>query len=144
MIDKTKALLFERQAEIAKAVAHPLRIAVLDFLKDGEKWFARSPSTSVGTVERLAALTLMVRCGVLSCRKDGLKSLLQRSDPLRGRLSSAVPAGCSNNRPQDNEKLWRHCDGRSRMDSKSEWEEAPADSCAFLAFLFPVGRPRFE
>lgn len=39
MIDKTKALLFERQAEIAKAVAHPLRIAVLDFLKDGLKVF---------------------------------------------------------------------------------------------------------
>ena len=37
MIDKKKALLFERQAEIAKAVAHPLRMAVIDFLKDGEK-----------------------------------------------------------------------------------------------------------
>jgi hypothetical protein len=37
MIDKKKAALFERQAEIAKAVAHPLRMAVLDFLRDGER-----------------------------------------------------------------------------------------------------------
>ena len=37
MIDSKKARLFERQAEIAKAVAHPLRVAVIDFLKEGER-----------------------------------------------------------------------------------------------------------
>ncbi|MGE5294747.1 MAG: ArsR/SmtB family transcription factor, partial [Solirubrobacterales bacterium] len=37
IMDKAKALLYERQAEIAKAVAHPLRVAVIDFLRDGEK-----------------------------------------------------------------------------------------------------------
>ena len=37
MIGKTEQLLFEKQAEIAKAIAHPLRIAILDFLKDGEQ-----------------------------------------------------------------------------------------------------------
>ncbi|UCC23672.1 MAG: winged helix-turn-helix transcriptional regulator, partial [Planctomycetota bacterium] len=37
MLSKKKQLLFEKQAEIAKAIAHPLRIAIVDFLKDGEQ-----------------------------------------------------------------------------------------------------------
>jgi DNA-binding transcriptional ArsR family regulator len=54
MIDKKKALVFERQAEIAKAVAHPLRVAVIDFLKDGERCVCvRSRSIWLGAVERL-------------------------------------------------------------------------------------------
>ena len=37
MSAKKKQLLFQKQAEIAKAIAHPLRIAIIDFLKDGEQ-----------------------------------------------------------------------------------------------------------
>jgi DNA-binding transcriptional ArsR family regulator len=32
-----KQLLFEKQAEVVKAIAHPLRIAIVDFLKNGEQ-----------------------------------------------------------------------------------------------------------
>ncbi|MBM4024211.1 MAG: winged helix-turn-helix transcriptional regulator [Planctomycetes bacterium] len=74
MIDRTKALLFERQAEIAKAVGHPLRVAVIDFLKDGEKCvcdIAEHVGSERSNVSR--HLSVMVRAGVLSCRKDGLK-----------------------------------------------------------------------
>jgi len=35
MLDREKHFLFARQAEIVKAVSHPLRIAIIDFLKDG-------------------------------------------------------------------------------------------------------------
>ena len=35
MLTKKKRLLFARQAEIVKAPAHPIRIAILDFLEDG-------------------------------------------------------------------------------------------------------------
>ena len=37
MLGRTKQLVFEKQAEIAKAIAHPLRIAIIDFLSDGEQ-----------------------------------------------------------------------------------------------------------
>ncbi|MHC4212280.1 MAG: ArsR/SmtB family transcription factor, partial [Planctomycetota bacterium] len=37
MISRKDQILFERQAEIVKSIAHPLRIAILDFLKDGEQ-----------------------------------------------------------------------------------------------------------
>lgn len=73
-MDKAKGLLFERQAEIAKAVAHPLRIAVIDFLKEGEKCvcdIAEHVGSERSNVSR--HLSVMVRAGVLSCRKEGLK-----------------------------------------------------------------------
>jgi DNA-binding transcriptional ArsR family regulator len=69
-----KHLLFAKQAEIAKAVAHPLRIAVIDFLKDGEKCvcdIAEHVESERSNVSR--HLSVMVNAGVLSCRKDGLK-----------------------------------------------------------------------
>jgi len=52
MLDKSKQLLFEKQAEIAKAIAHPLRIAIVNFLVDGEQCvcdiaeYVTLPSTS--------------------------------------------------------------------------------------------------
>ncbi len=37
MLNKKKQILFEKQAQIVTAMAHPLRIAILDFLKNGEQ-----------------------------------------------------------------------------------------------------------
>jgi DNA-binding transcriptional ArsR family regulator len=74
MIDKKTSLLFERQAEIAKAVAHPLRVAVIDFLKAGERCvcdIAEHVGSERSNVSR--HLAVMVHAGVLTCRKDGLK-----------------------------------------------------------------------
>lgn len=67
-------LLYEKQAEIAKAIAHPLRIAVIDFLKDGERCvcdIAEHVESERSNVSR--HLAVMVNAGVLSCRKEGLK-----------------------------------------------------------------------
>jgi ArsR family transcriptional regulator len=74
MIDATKMMVFERQAEIAKAVAHPLRIAVIEFLRRGEVCvceIAEHVGAERSNVSR--HLAVMVRAGVLSCRKQGLK-----------------------------------------------------------------------
>lgn len=70
----SKNLLYEKQAEIAKAIAHPLRIAVIDFLKDGERCvcdIAEHIGSERSNVSR--HLAVMVNAGVLSCRKEGLK-----------------------------------------------------------------------
>ena len=37
MSDKDQQNLYELQAEVIKAVAHPVRIAIVDFLMDREK-----------------------------------------------------------------------------------------------------------
>lgn len=74
MTDMDKNLLFEKQAEIAKAVAHPLRIAVVDFLRGGEKCvcdIAEKVGSERSNVSR--HLGVMVSAGVLNSRKDGLK-----------------------------------------------------------------------
>jgi len=74
MSDKKKWLLFQKQAEIAKAIAHPLRIAIIDFLKDGEQCvcdIAEHIGSERSNVSR--HLSVMVNAGVLEYRKEGLK-----------------------------------------------------------------------
>ena len=74
MLNKNKRLLFEKQAEIAKAIAHPLRIAIVNFLKDGEQCvcdIAEYVGSERSNVSR--HLSVMVNAGLLDYRKDGLK-----------------------------------------------------------------------
>jgi len=74
MFAKKKQLLFEKQAEIAKAIAHPLRIAIIDFLRDGEQCvcdIAEHVGSERSNVSR--HLSVMVNAGVLEFRKEGLK-----------------------------------------------------------------------
>jgi ArsR family transcriptional regulator len=74
MLSKTKRLLFEKQAEIAKAIAHPLRIAIINFLKDGEQCvcdIAEHIGAERSNVSR--HLSVMVNAGLLEYRKEGLK-----------------------------------------------------------------------
>ena len=66
-MENGKHLLFEKQAEIAKAVAHPLRIAIVDFLKDGEKCvcdIAEHIGSERSNVSR--HLSVMVKAGILT------------------------------------------------------------------------------
>jgi ArsR family transcriptional regulator len=74
MSDKSKQLLYEKQADIAKAIAHPLRVAIVDFLKDGEQCvcdIARFVGSERSNVSR--HLSVMVNAGLLDYRKEGLK-----------------------------------------------------------------------
>jgi len=73
-MDRSKQLLFEKQAEIAKAIAHPLRIAIIHFLKDGEQCvcdIAEFIGSERSNVSR--HLSVMANAGLLSYRKEGLK-----------------------------------------------------------------------
>ena len=74
MTDNNKQLLFEKQAEVAKAIAHPLRIAIVHFLKDGEQCvcdIADYVGSERSNISR--HLSMMVKAGVLEYRKEGLK-----------------------------------------------------------------------
>ena len=105
MIDSTKAMLFERQAEIAKAVAHPLRVAVIDFLRDGEKCvcdIAEHIGSERSNVSR--HLSVMVGAGVLTCRKEGLKVFYALRTPCIAEFLSCVTRVVKQ-QAKDNEKL---------------------------------------
>ncbi len=74
MLNKNKQLLYEKQAEVAAAIAHPLRIAILDFLKEREQCvcdIAEHIGAERSNVSR--HLAVMVNAGILEHRKVGLK-----------------------------------------------------------------------
>jgi len=82
MLSKRKQLLFEKQAEIAKAIAHPLRIAVVNFLKDGEQCvcdIAEHIGSERSNVSR--HLSVMSNAGLLEYRKEGLKVIYKLKTP---------------------------------------------------------------
>jgi len=82
MLNKSKQLLFEKQAEVAKAIAHPLRIAIIHFLKDGERCvcdIAEQIGSERSNVSR--HLSVMVNAGVLEYRKEGLKVIYRLKTP---------------------------------------------------------------
>jgi len=82
MLSKRKQLLFEKQAEIAKAIAHPLRIAVVNFLKDGEQCvcdIAKHVGSERSNVSR--HLSVMSNAGLLEYRKEGLKVIYKLKTP---------------------------------------------------------------
>jgi len=67
---------------IAKAVSHPLRIAVIEYLKDGEQCvcdIAAYVGSERSNVSR--HLSVMVNAGVLSYRKEGLKVFYSLKTP---------------------------------------------------------------
>lgn len=75
-------ILFERQASIAKAIGHPVRVAVIDFLKDGEQCVC-DIAAKVGSERTNLSkhLSVMVAAGVLESRKDGLKVMYKIKTP---------------------------------------------------------------
>ena len=73
-MNKNKQLLYEKQAEIARAIAHPLRIAIINFLKEGQQCvcdIAEYVGSERSNVSR--HLSVMANAGLLEYRKDGLK-----------------------------------------------------------------------
>lgn len=105
MLSKRKQLLFEKQAEIAKAIAHPLRIAIVDFLKDGRQCvcdIAEYVGSERSNVSR--HLSVMVSAGVLEYRKEGLKVIYSLKTPCILEFFSCV-TGVLKQQAKDSEKL---------------------------------------
>lgn len=74
--------IFEKQAAIAKAIAHPVRMAVLEYLKPGEQCVC-DIAKAVGTERTNLSkhLSVMTAAGVLASRKDGLKVMYRVKTP---------------------------------------------------------------
>jgi ArsR family transcriptional regulator len=105
MLSKRKQLLFEKQAEIAKAIAHPLRIAVVNFLKDGEQCvcdIAEHVGSERSNVSR--HLSVMSNAGLLEYRKEGLKVIYRLKCACIVDFFSCV-SSVLKQQAKDNEKL---------------------------------------
>ena len=91
MISKTQKQLFERQSQIAKSIAHPVRIAILDFLNGGEQCvcdIAEYVGSERSNVSR--HLSVMVQANVLEFRKDGLKVIYKVKTPCALRFLACL------------------------------------------------------
>ena len=105
MLDRDRNLRYEKQAEIAKAVAHPVRVAIIDFLKDGEQCvcdIAERIGSERSNVSR--HLSVMVRAGVLECRKEGLKVIYKLKTPCILDFFSCV-TGVIRQQAQESQRL---------------------------------------
>ena len=105
MSTDNKNLLFEKQAEIAKAIAHPLRVAVIDYLRNGEECvcdIAEHVGSERSNVSR--HLSVMVKAGILSCRKEGLKVFYKLHTPCIADFLSCV-ANILKQQAEDHERL---------------------------------------
>jgi DNA-binding transcriptional ArsR family regulator len=82
MPDSRKRLLFEKQAKIVQAIGHPLRLEIIDFLKNGEQCVC-DIAERVGSERSNVSkhLLLMVNAGVLEHRKEGLKVIYKLKCP---------------------------------------------------------------
>ena len=81
-MDATSKRLYEMKAEVIQAAGHPIRLAVIDFLKDGEQCvcdIARHVGAQRSNVSR--HLAVMLKAGIVDCRKDGLKVIYSLKTP---------------------------------------------------------------
>lgn len=75
-MDRESQKLFKLKADVIAAAGHPIRLAVLDFLKDGEQCvcdIAEYVGAKRSNVSR--HLGVLLKAGVISQRKDGLKMM---------------------------------------------------------------------
>ena len=105
MLSKKKQRIFEKQAQITKAIAHALRIAVLDFLKDGPQCvcdIADHIGSERSNVSR--HLSVMTNAGVLASRKEGLKVIYTLKTPCILEFFSCI-SGVLKQQAKENQRL---------------------------------------
>ena len=105
MLSKKKQRIFEKQAQITKAIAHPLRIAILDFLKDGPQCvcdIADHIGSERSNVSR--HLSVMTNAGVLASRKEGLKVIYTLKTPCILDFFSCI-SGVLKQQAKENQRL---------------------------------------
>jgi DNA-binding transcriptional ArsR family regulator len=91
MLNRQKQLLLEKQAQIVKALAHPLRLAVVEFLADGERCVCEiAEHVGCGQSNLSKHLAVMTGAGLLSQRKEGLKVYYGARCPCVNKFISCV------------------------------------------------------
>ncbi len=81
-MDRDTKKLYKLKADVIAAAGHPIRLAVIDFLKDGEQCVC-DISEYVGARRSNVSrhLGVLLKAGVVSQRKDGLKMMYSLRTP---------------------------------------------------------------
>ena len=81
-MDRDAKRLYQLKAEVIAAAGHPIRLAIIEFLKDGEQCvcdIAAHVGAQRSNVSR--HLAVMLNAGIVDCRKDGLKVIYTLKTP---------------------------------------------------------------
>ncbi|MBN4061929.1 MAG: ArsR family transcriptional regulator [Flavobacteriales bacterium] len=75
-------MIYQLHADVCKALAHAIRIEIIDMLGESELGFREiSEKTSVAKSSLSQHLSVMVEKGILTQRKEGLNSYFKLSTP---------------------------------------------------------------
>jgi DNA-binding transcriptional ArsR family regulator len=105
MTGSKKRLLFQKQAQVAQAIGHPLRLAIIDFLKDGPQCvcdIAEHIGSERSNVSR--HLSLMVAAGILGYHKKGLQVIYELKCPCILDFFTCI-SGVLRNEAKENSRL---------------------------------------
>ncbi|MBN1846764.1 MAG: helix-turn-helix transcriptional regulator [Sedimentisphaerales bacterium] len=85
----------DHAAEVLKAVAHPVRLRIVDLLKQGELCVGDIVA-ALGTKHSLTSqqLNMMKIKGVLQCRREGPKVYYRIGNPNIIKLLRCITEGC--------------------------------------------------
>jgi ArsR family transcriptional regulator len=90
MDDETRRL-YKLKAEVIAAAGDPIRLAVIDFLRDGEQCvcdIAEQVGANRSNVSR--HLAVLLKAGIVSQRKDGLRMMYSLRTPCVLRFAECV------------------------------------------------------
>lgn len=90
-MDAETKRLYKMKADVIAAAGHPIRLAVIDFLKDGEQCvcdIAKYVGAERSNVSR--HLAVLLNAGVVTQRKDGLKMMYSLRTPCVLKFAQCV------------------------------------------------------
>lgn len=81
-MDRETMRLYELKSQIVQAAAHPIRLAIIDFLSGSEQCVC-DISAHLGAQRSNVSrhLAVMLSAGLVECRKDGLKVIYSLKTP---------------------------------------------------------------
>jgi DNA-binding transcriptional ArsR family regulator len=106
MMDRETQRLYKLKADVIAAAGRPIRLAVIDFLKDGEQCvcdIAEYVGAKRSNVSR--HLGVLLKAGVISQRKDGLKMIYALRTPCVLNFMKCVEGVLRENAKEANQVL---------------------------------------
>ena len=90
-MDTSTRQLYELKAEIIQAAAHPIRLAIIEYLVEGEQCVCDIVDYVEAQRSNVSRhLSVMLKAGVVESRKDGLKVMYSLKTPCIVKFLSCV------------------------------------------------------
>ena len=90
-MDASTKQLYELKAEIIQAAAHPIRLAIIEYLVEGEQCVCDIVDYVEAQRSNVSRhLSVMLKAGVVESRKDGLKVMYSLKTPCIVKFLSCV------------------------------------------------------